>query len=131
MPLSILLLLVVGGIATIAVALHLLGLTGQRRFLSNEQAIAAWHREFGVDHVRAVYRNKDLSAALITLADGIGLVWAMGADTTARHLTGATVVNTKTGLKITLPDYTAPKIAVTLTPAEAAEWAALMQENQP
>ena len=47
---------------------------------------------------------------LIEARQGFGIVWPMGADTTARYLAGASVIQNDIGLRIDLPDYTAPRI---------------------
>ena len=122
MPLTILLPLVILGIAGIAVLLHLLGLSRTAGFETEASARAAWLREFPDDVPRRITLCRNNSAALIDLADGEGVVWAMGADTTARHLSGAQIDRTDTGVRITLPDYTAPRIHLTLAEDEVPHW---------
>lgn len=122
MPLSILLPLVVLGIAGIAVLLHLLGLSRRAVLADEATARAAWLREFPSDAPARVMLCHDRSAALIETGKGRGVVWPVGADTTARYLTDARASPTKTGLRIDLPDYTAPRIHLTLDAGEAAEW---------
>ncbi|SDN52942.1 hypothetical protein SAMN05216196_101809 [Lutimaribacter pacificus] len=122
MPLHILGILVVGGIAGVAVLLHLLGLSRVRRFGDEAAARAAWAAEFpDIPANRAVLcRNR--AAALIETPQGPGVVWPMGADSTARFLTGARIARSRDGLTIRLPDYTAPRIRLTLDPDEAEAW---------
>ena len=127
MPLSILLPMVIIGIAGIAVLLHLLGLSKPVTLTDEETARAAWLEEFPDDPPTRVTLCHAHSAALVDTARGHGLVWPMGADTTARYLDGARVHPTETGLRIDLPDYTAPHIHLTLAPDEAARWTALME----
>lgn len=122
MPLNILLPMVIVGIAGIAVLLHLLGLSRRARLDTAASARAAWLREFPDDLPVRVTLCENRNAALIGLADGLGVVWPMGADTTARHLTGAQVKQAADGLLITLPDYTAPRIHLRLGADEAADW---------
>lgn len=122
MPLDILIILVVVGIAGIAVLTHLLGLSKPKTFLTEAQARAAWLREFPDNTVTSVTLCASAQAALIMTQAGPGIVWAMGADSTARLLNGATVSATETGLTVTLPDYGAPRIALCLTPDEALLW---------
>lgn len=122
MPLNILLPMVIVGIAGIAVLLHLLGLSRPASFDTETRARAAWLREFPDDVPVRITLCEDHSAALIGLADGFGVVWPMGADTTARHLTGAQIISAKDGIHITLPDYTAPRIHLRLRAEEAAYW---------
>ncbi|MEO1364365.1 MAG: hypothetical protein AAFU86_11380, partial [Pseudomonadota bacterium] len=80
MPLHILLILVVGGIAGIALALHLLGMTGADP-LRGDTARAAWLRAYPDDSVQRVAVSADGRVARIDCAAGRGLVWRMGADT--------------------------------------------------
>jgi|TARA_R110000851_G_scaffold170606_1_gene316929 hypothetical protein len=127
MPLSILLPMVILGIAGIAVLLHVLGLSRRATLSDAAAARAAWLREFPEDAPTKVILCHDHSAALIETAQGRGVVWPMGADTTARYLRGARVRQRKTGLTLDLPDYTAPRIRLTLSPDEAASWCALLE----
>ncbi|MET4102129.1 hypothetical protein ABIE58_001557 [Roseovarius sp. MBR-78] len=122
MPLSILLPMVALGIAGIALLLHLLGLSRRAVLPDAAAARAAWLREFPDDAPARVTLCQDRSAALIETQHGRGVVWAMGADTTARYLQGARVRRVTTGLALDLPDYTAPRIRLTLSPEEAAAW---------
>jgi len=127
MPLSILLPMVVLGIAGIAVLLHLLGLSKPATFEDKAAARRAWLREFPEDTPTRVTLSHDRHAALVETPRGPGVVWPMGADTTARYLDGAHVTQTDTGLRIALPDYTAPRIALKLDPEEARQWPGLME----
>ena len=128
MPLSILLPMVIFGIAGITLLLHLLGLSRPAILADAAAARAAWLDEFPQDPPTRVTLSHDNHAALIETAEGHGLVWPMGADTTARYLTGARVARTGTGLRIELPDYTAPRIRLALDAAEIARWPALMED---
>ncbi|QFT94131.1 hypothetical protein FIU86_14870 [Roseovarius sp. THAF9] len=130
MPLSILLPMVVLGIAGIAVLLHLLGLSKPATFEDEAAARRAWLREFPEDTPTRVILSHNRHAALIETANGPGVVWPMGADTTARHLDGARITQTDTGLRIDLPDYTAPRITLTLDPDEASLWPGLMEASR-
>jgi hypothetical protein len=122
MPLSILLPMLGLGISGIAVLLHLLGLSRQATLADEAAARAAWLRAFPGDTPVRVTLCHDRSAALIATDTGRGVVWSMGADTTARYLNGAQIKPTRTGLHIDLPDYTAPRIQLTLDSGETAEW---------
>ncbi len=129
MPLSILLPMVVCGIIGIAVILHLMGLSRAALLPDNDAAQAAWLREFP-DHVPThVILSRDHHAALIETVTGRGVVWPMGADTTARYLSGARITRTTTGLRIDLPDYTAPHIRLSLDPIEADQWPNHMKDT--
>ncbi|MFD1157775.1 hypothetical protein [Roseovarius aestuarii] len=128
MPLEILLPLVIFGIAGIAVLLHQLGLSAPTKFEDEAAAEAAWSREFPEDKATHVRLCRNKKAALIETPQGKGIVWAIGADTTARYLTGARIVPTSTGLRIDLPDVTAPHIALALKENEAAAWIKHLKE---
>ncbi len=83
MPLIVLLVLVVGGIAGIAVLLHLIGLSKAKVF-DQSSARAAWLREWPQACVQDIDLSQDHRVALIHSTHGPGLVWAMGADIAAR-----------------------------------------------
>ncbi len=127
MPLNILVPMVVLGIAGIALLLHVLGLSRRKLFGDVAEARAAWLDEFPEDVPTRVVLSHDHRAALVDTEKGHGIVWPMGADSTARYLDGATVACTTTGLRIDLPDYTAPRIDLALDAEEVARWPALME----
>tara|TARA_R110002072_G_scaffold181110_1_gene337125 strand:+ start:31 stop:423 length:393 start_codon:yes stop_codon:yes gene_type:complete len=127
MPLIILLPMVILGIAGVAVLLHVLGLSRRAILADDAAARAAWLREFPEDTPTRIRRCHSHNAALIETARGLGVVWPMGADTTARYLKGARVRQGKTGLTLDLPDYTAPRIHLRLSPDEAKTWHRLME----
>lgn len=122
MPLHILGILVIGGIAGIVVLLHLLGLSRPRRFEDEAAARSAWAEEFPEIPANRAVLCRNRAAALIQTAQGPGVVWPMGADSTARFLHGARITRTRDGLLIRLPDYTAPRIRLVLDPDEAEAW---------
>ncbi len=128
MALEILLILVFGGITGIVLLLHMLGLSARATLPDGAAAAKAWADEFADDPALEVILCRDHHAALITTARGRGIVWPMGADTTARYLTGARIYPTKTGLRIDLPDFTAPHIDLRLEPDEARDWPDLMEK---
>jgi len=129
MPLSVLLPLVGVGIIGIAVMLHVLGLSRAAQLPDEVAAKAAWLREFPDATPTRVILSHDHHAALIETDDGPGVVWAMGADTTARALSGARIRRTAKGLRIDLPDFTAPHIHLRLDPDEAAHWPTYMKDS--
>jgi len=130
MPLNVLLPMVVIGIVAIAVILHMLGLSRRTVMSDSNQACIAWDDEFDEDPAQDAVLCHDGHAALITARSGRhGIVFAMGADTTARYLDGARLGATATGLRVDLPDFTAPHIHLTLDAGEAARWAALIGET--
>jgi hypothetical protein len=130
MPLNILLPMVVIGIATITIVLHLLGLSRRITLIDADAARAAWDREFPADPAAAATLSHDHHAALIeTATGGHGIVFPMGADTTARYLAGARLHETARGLSIALPDFTAPRIRLRLDTDEAARWPQMMKDT--
>lgn len=126
MPLELLLILVIGGIAAIALALHVLGLTSPLRLTDAGDAIAAWQREFPDSTPLKATLSHSGRAALIETNEGLGLVWVMGADTTARYLDRATLKEQVSDLLVTLPDYSAPRIRLRLSLGEMPQWKRLM-----
>ncbi len=128
MPLEVLLTLVVGGIASIVVALHLLGKSA-RRVLSRDDAHAAWHRHFPDDTIVDVRLSGDGHAALVQTEQGPGLLWAFGIDTVARHLRDFDLIDTPNGLRIRFHDYSAPGVTLVLGPDERAEWTNRMRPS--
>lgn len=122
MPLEILLILVIAGIACIAVLLQLLGYSRQQPF-TQHSARAAWLRQEPEISPRRVDLSGDRLAALIDTDRGPGLVWQMGADSTAHWLGGARVAATRDGLHLRLGDFAAPSVRVRLPPGAARDWA--------
>ncbi|WP_299744005.1 hypothetical protein [uncultured Tateyamaria sp.] len=122
MPLHILLILVVGGIAGIALVLHWLGLSKVPPF-TPETASAAWLRAHPDDVIEKTMITADGRAARITTERGPGILWQMGADTCARLLTGNETlrINAKS-TTLYLDDYAAPKVRLHLTPDEYTDW---------
>ncbi|MFL4468643.1 hypothetical protein ACERZ8_01670 [Tateyamaria armeniaca] len=129
MPLHILLIMVIGGIAGIALALHLLGLSRQSPFTEGT-ARAAWLRHRPDDTVLTVDLTNDGLAARILSDKGRGILWHMGADTCARLLTGGEEAHVRRNtVTLHLNDYTAPKIRLHLTPDEQESWANWITER--
>lgn len=130
MPLPILLVLVVGGVAGITLLLHLLGFSRARRFDPGE-ARAAWRREHPDCPPGAVHLSQDHCAALIETDAGPGLVWAMGADSAARPIPGARLIPRRGGALLDLGRFDAPRVRLTLTEAQQAEWQAIITGKTP
>lgn len=122
MPLHILLLLVVGGIAGIAVLSHFLGLSSALTFPTKDAARDAWLRNRPEDQVLSVRLSDDHKAALIETELGIGLVWSVGADSTARLVHDLKIEETPDGLRLVLGEYTAPSLTLCLKAEERAIW---------
>lgn len=133
MPLPILLILVVGGIAGIALALHLLGMS-RALVLDRPLARAAWLKHFPDD----TFDGEDAFEFLMTKAgnrailqsdQGFGIVWVMGADTAARRLDGARWSETGRGVTCHLPDPGAPRVSITLRdPGERHMWLSYLRK---
>ncbi len=125
MPLEILLVLVVGGIAAIALLLHLSG-RSQRRVLTRETALADWPRHFPDDVVIDVTVSHDAYAALVRTETGPGLLWSFGADTVARHLLDFDWIEQPGGFELQFHDFTTPRVVIRLDEIERQHWQNLM-----
>ncbi|ASP19861.1 hypothetical protein ANTHELSMS3_01146 [Antarctobacter heliothermus] len=123
MPLTVLLALVVVGIAGVALLIHTTGLSQPRRFTTEAEARAAWTREFPLTDITGVTLCRSGRAALIATPTGTGVVWPMGADSTARWVADGRVTRRDGGLTLYLPDYVAPTVRLHLDPDEIALWA--------
>lgn len=125
MPLSVLLVLVVAGIAGIALVLHLTG-RSDRLVMAPEDALAAWARHFPGDDAVEAMVSQDGHGALILSRAGPGLVWAVGADTVARRLRDFDVIETADGLSVRFRDFSAPRADLKLAPEMHRQWLARM-----
>ncbi len=127
MPLEILLVLVVGGIAGIALLLHLTGNT-RSAVLRPEDTGRAWRRHFPEDsRVETVLTGAGGQFALVRTRAGPGVIWGFGADTVARHLTGCPIRQTEDGLEVDFKDYAVPRQQFALSPEEQAVWLAELE----
>lgn len=122
MPLGLLVALVVFGIAGTAILTHLFGYSRPFRIDSDETAARQWLRHWPDDRIRGIRRSADGQAALIDSSQGAGLLWSLGADTTARRIAGATPSPCRRGLRLDLHDFTAPHVTVALSADEARAW---------
>lgn len=128
MTLSLLLLLVTGGIAGIVIILHLLGLSKPCIFADESAVRRVWQAEYPDTQLLDVLQSRNLHFALVRSSAGMGIVWPMGADGAARLLLGVEVRRSKNGLFLSLPDYTAPEISLRLSPDEAQDWLRKIEE---
>ncbi len=126
MPLEILLVLVIGGLAGIALLLHLTG-RSQRRVLTPDNARAEWRRHFPEDMVIDVTVAHDCHSALIRTETGAGLLWSFGADTVGRHLLDFDWLEHPQGLAVHFHDFGAPSVVVRLDETERRHWRHLME----
>lgn len=117
MPLEILLILVACGIAGIALALHLAGLS-RADPLDEAAARAGWLRHFPDDPVDRLRLSLDGRAALVRTATGRGVVWRFGADTVARYLDDFRLREVGAGLQLRFADFGAPKLTLRLATDE-------------
>jgi len=121
MPLEILLALVIGGIAFVALLLHLLGHSRAAPF-TQDSARAAWQRHAPEDPPLAIHLSEDARAVLIETAKGPALVFQMGVDSTGHWLENVRLSDTKPGLRIDLHDFAAPFCHVRLRPEARTRW---------
>lgn len=125
MPLNVLLILVVGGIALTALILHLLG-KSRLTVLTREDARTAWHRHFPDDDIHHLTVARDGHAALVQTSQGPGLLWSFGADTVARHLHDFELLDRPDHLTVIFHDFTAPRVTLHLSDAERPLWQQMM-----
>jgi len=131
-PLKFLLILVIGGIAAIALALHLLGFSTAKK-MDLKALRSEWLRHFPDD----TFQNESSIDLLVTMAgdrgilrtdQGYGFVWTMGADTSARRLEHSSWEETPTGVTFTFRDAGAPRIKVRLHNSERHLWQSYLRK---
>ncbi|WP_298935347.1 hypothetical protein [uncultured Ruegeria sp.] len=128
MPLEILLILVVGGIAGITLLLHLTG-RSSLRVLTQETARMDWRRHFPDDVVIDVTVSHDGHAALVRTETGTGLLWSLGADTVGRHLLDFDWIEHPNGFEFQFRDFSSPGVVVHLDEIERRHWQHLMEPS--
>lgn len=126
MPLEILLVLVVGGIAGITALLHLSG-RSRLRLLDVDSARIEWLRHFPGDDVLTVTVSQNGHAAIIRTETGRGLVWAFGADTVARHLLDFDWIDSPDGIEVQFHDFGTPGVTLHLEETERRHWRHLLE----
>lgn len=126
MPLEILLVLVVVGIAGITVLLHLTG-NSQLRVLTPDTARSEWLRHAPDDLIIDITVAHDGHSALIRTESGNGLLWSFGADTVARHLLDFDWIDHPEGFEIQFHDFSTPGVMVHLDDTERPHWRHLME----
>lgn len=127
MPLEILLLLVVGGIAGIAVVLHLSG-RSNLRVLTPDSVRAEWARHFPEDRIIDATLNHCGHAALVRTDTGPGLLWSFGADTVGRRLFDFDWLDHPQGVHFFFHDFGAPQTLVRLDETERPHWKNLLRQ---
>ncbi|WP_170332417.1 hypothetical protein [Ruegeria arenilitoris] len=126
MPLEILLVLVVGGIAGITLLLHVTG-RSRLRVLTKASAQKDWLRHFPDDDVIDVTISHDCHSALIRTNVGAGLLWSFGADTVARHLMDFDWLEHPKGLEVQFHEFGVPRVVIHLDESERRHWRHLME----
>ena len=126
MSLWLLIVIVVGGIAAVAIALHALGLS-QTAKLEAGNIRAHWQRHFPDDSFNRhgtveFLLNEHFDRAIVRSDQGYGLIWVMGADTAARQLPAGAITENAGGVTFSFPDPSAPKIHVALGEADRQVW---------
>ena len=128
MPLTILLPLVVFGIAGIVLMIRLLHPTPPLLFDTVEEVQRLWDHRNHNAKARQTHINPDRTCALVETDAGVGLVWSFGVDPVTRLLSDPFEVSeTPAGLRLETGDFTAPTIDIALTSDEdRAKWRALL-----
>jgi len=89
-------------------------------------------REFIADNPGLVPEEVRLAAtgqsALIRAGGRLHVLWVMGQDVATHVLDAPQIIPTNSGLVLTLRDFAAPRVKLTLAPEEAATWTALIED---
>ena len=125
MPLEILLVLVVGGIAGVTLLLHLTG-RSRLHLLTPQTVPGQWLRHFPDDTVIDATLAHDGHAALVRTQAGAGLLWSFGADTVARYLEDFDWIETSEGIEVQFHDFSTPRATLHLDETERQHWQHLM-----
>jgi len=129
MPLSILLPLVVFGILGAVLAIKWLRITPDLVLKTPEQVLELW-QHFNPDaDAEQVHLNAVRSHALVETAQGLGVVWAFGADPVTRLLDADWEVReTPQGVRLITHDFTAPTIDIPLPhDVQRKQWRVLLE----
>lgn len=128
MPLDILIMLVMGGIAWIGLLLHLTG-RSEKLLLDDERAQAGWLRQFPDDQIDDVRLARNRRSALVLTDAGLGVIWSIGADTVARHIQGAQLTPTSSGLVLRFRDHAAPFVKLAPDPTARDQRASELRQG--
>lgn len=123
MPLDILLIVVAAGMIGVTLMLHLTGHTRAFEIADEGVARREWMRHHPDDEIREIALAPGGRAALVQTSLGLGLLWSLGADTVAYHLTRPRVARRPDGLRIDTGDYAAPRVTLRLPPEARDAWA--------
>ena len=114
-------------VAAVAAAVTALRWALARGRLTREDVAQAWRQSFPGDHVSDSVVSRDGRVALVQTDWGAGVVCRNGRM--ARRLDGALVEAVHDGLAIRFEhDITAPRLHLTLDPADAARWQERIEE---
>ena len=115
MALWLTLLIVIAGISGIVLLVHMLGGSHLARLDSQAGVLQMWQSEQPDHKAIGALLEPSAQAALIDLeAGGTGLLWAVGDTVAGRVLTAGSLAENAETLRITLPDFTAPQVEVTI-----------------
>ncbi|MCH2165607.1 MAG: hypothetical protein MK098_13270 [Marinovum sp.] len=131
MPLEILLGLVIGGIAGIAVLLHFTGRSKAHEMATPRDAKGHWNDTYPDHPAQDAMLSTTGQAALIRHREGFGVVWSMGQDVAARMIDPKVlnIKDTARHLVLRTTDYTAPRIRLVLTADERPVWRATLESD--
>ncbi|PIB23234.1 hypothetical protein BFP76_09470 [Amylibacter kogurei] len=125
--------MVVIGIISIGIVLHLLGNSKRLVFTNADQVIERWLREHPETLVERVEISDTGHQAIVKSNAGIGIIWVMGFDTTSRliNLPVQTSIH-PSGISIKLADFTAPRIKIDLnSETSRSHWITIFAKKEP
>lgn len=130
MPLPILGALVVLGIGGLVLLVHMLGGSKKRLYEDEAAAAADLKQDYPQAQIRQTMLADDRKSALFTLSDGVGFAARFGQGRLTRVLHANDLKRVEEGpdgLTIHLADYTAPRLLVRISSAQArAVWKAYL-----
>ena len=129
MPLDVLFVVVVLGVAGVVWLVHSTGGSTVRRFADDADAARVWSFDHPSEQVETVILSKAGKAALIETDRGSGLLWSFEADAVSYPLLPASlraVSEHPRGLRVELAEFHTPATVLELTGAEVAAWTAYL-----
>lgn len=125
--------MVIIGIISIGILLHLLGNSKRMVFANTDQVIERWLREHPETIVQRVEISDSGHQAIVKSSAGIGLIWVMGFDTASRIITiPIETTQHRLGISIKLRDFTAPRIKIDLNSEQSkSHWIAILTAKDP
>lgn len=113
MPLTLLAVLVIGGILGVILLVHSFGWTGGTGFADEAEARRIFAHDYADRRIDHVILSDDSRAAIMTTDHGAGIVIRFGRGSLTRHLLQGDLqrlVETPNGLQIHLRDDSAPRL---------------------